>query len=321
MVVNKFAVASAFTCGLLFAVPAMSAVEWTDPVTWAYFGKVDNNGGSQGGDDVSPGWRSYGNEISMTRGAGGGFDLVATGWSDTGNGKTLQTTAFDDYDSGVGTDNRIEGISASSPDHSIDSYQDKICNGDHIYAGKCHNGNHDNIGYDDEDKNYEAVLLSFDEAVNITDIGISWAKQSSGPSNKVDISLLAYKPTTNPNVANGTGSVTGFSNTDTWAGIVSGDWGVVGNYNNMGTGYFSAPSDVLSKTWLVSVFNPAFNSGDQGIFSASNGFKLKGVKTREGISFDEGGEVPVPGTAALFLLGVAALGGSRRKKRPVPAPV
>lgn len=317
MVVNKFAVASAFTCGLLFTVPAMSAVEWTDPVSWEYFGYADNNSGSQSGDDVTPGWQSYGNEISMTRGAGAGFDLVATGWSDTGAGKTLQTTAFNDYSSGVGTGNQIEGTNASSPDHSIDSYQDwnKVC------VKWKNNGKCKQEEWVQEDKNYESVLLSFDEAVNITDIGISWATQSSGSSNKVDISLLAYKPTTNPNVANGTGSVTGFAPTDTWAGIVSGDWGVVGNYNNVGTGYFSAPSDVLSKTWLVSVFNPAFNSGDQGIFSASNGFKLKGVKTREGISFDDGGEVPVPGTAALFLLGVAALGGSRRKKRPVPAPV
>tara|TARA_R110001599_G_scaffold353742_2_gene596075 strand:- start:60395 stop:61318 length:924 start_codon:yes stop_codon:yes gene_type:complete len=307
----------------------MSAVEWTDPVTWAYFGYVDNNSGSQGGDDVTPGWQSFGNEISMTRGDAGGFDLVATGWSDTGTGKTLQTTAFNDYSSGVGTDNQIEGIGASAPDHSIDSFQDvtgRTCDGS-TYRGRCYVPAGPNswreVPFETtyEDKNYEAVLLSFDEAVNITDIGISWATQSSGSSNKADISLLAYKPTTNPNVANGIGAVTGFSPTDTWAGIVSGDWGVVGNYNNVGTGYFSAPSGVLSKTWLVSVFNPAFNSGDLGIFSASNGFKLKGVKTREGISFDDGGEVPVPGTAALFLLGVAALGGSRRKRRPMTAPV
>lgn len=219
---------------------------------------------------------NFGNSLSLT--SSDGINLTITGWSDTND-----SSGPDEVESGkliwantnaLGVQNRDENT--SSPNHAIDSVTS------------------------DADGEYDMLLLQFDTAVNLKGIQLNWA-QGGNSSNTADVSILAYD-------GSGSTSVAG----STWAGVLSsngGNYDSVGNYNSVGLSYYAVnPTEVVSTTWLVGVYNPVFGSGgDYG----DDGFKLSLIKTETPGDDEPPGEVPVPGSLPLMLFGLALLRARR----------
>jgi len=231
---------------------------------------------------------SYGNSISLNQ---DGIELKVSGWSDTAGPSSAPPEGLDDaqliyYGNSLGIRNRDED--SGTPNHSIDSYDP---------------ANNPSWGND-----FDAALLSYDADVKLEGVDIAWAKENyntSNVGNYADLSVLAYT---------GTSAFTGFSSSDTWAGILTKGWSVIGNYSNASAySYQAITTAIESKYWLVSAFNPVF--GNSNWSSRNDGFKLAGARTSTGHTPPPPG-VPNPGTAALLLLGLLAL--KKRSKRSCP---
>ncbi|MAT92923.1 MAG: hypothetical protein CME59_10025 [Halioglobus sp.] len=214
-----------------------------------------------------------GNTLTMSS---GGVGLTVRAYSDTGDvsGDDIVEAArlLWAQSSALGIQNDDENT--SSPNHSIDSVSG------------------------DSDGEFDMLLLEFDTEVNLEGIDLSWATDGGG--NYADVSILAY---------DGTG---GFSPLGgTWADVLSsngGNYNSVGNYNNVGLSYYAVNgADVTSTAWLVGVYNPVFGSGS-GLDSGDDGMKLSLIKTSTPDD-QPPGEVPVPGSLPLMLLGLVLLRG------------
>ena len=224
---------------------------------------------------------NFGNSINLNE---DGINLNVSGWSDTVGPSSsppegLEETKLIYYGNSLGMQNADED--AGSPNHSTDSYDPT---------------NNPSWGND-----FDAALLSYDASVVLEHVGLAWAKEdynTSSEANHADISVLAYT---------GAAPFSGFTSSDTWAGILSKGWSVIDNYSNVAAYSYTAVNSaaVSSKYWLISAFNPVFGNSH---WSAHNdGFKLAGAKTSTGHPPPPPPGVPAPGTAALFLLGLAVL--------------
>lgn len=187
-------------------------------------------------------------------------NFTVTGWSNKSNGD--RTIAQDQIarwaGSGLGVENK------NSPEHAVDN---------------------------SSTKDYDALLFSFDQIVDVSRLGIGWYQKDA------DVSVLAYTGATPF-----TGSLSG-----NWTDLLANGWSVVGNYNRNGTGGFNVnPADASSQYWLVGAYNRAFG----GTLSQNNDFfKLNSI-TFEAI---EVVEVPESSPLILLLLGLAGIGFARRR--------
>ncbi|MCB1844030.1 MAG: hypothetical protein KDI09_13790 [Halioglobus sp.] len=224
----------------------------------------------------------FGNSLNLT--SSDGVNLTITGWSDTndvsGPDRIETAKLIWAQNSALGIQNRDEDT--NSPNHSIDSITS------------------------DADGEFDMLLLQFDTAVRLTGIDLNWAVGGNA-ANRADVSILAYD-------GSGSTSLGG----STWANVLSsngGNYDSVGNYANVGLSYYAVnPAQVESTTWLVGVYNPVFGSGGD---AGDDGFKLGLITTEtDDPQDDPPGEVPVPGSVPLMLLGlvllrrrISALGG------------
>ncbi len=215
----------------------------------------------------------YGNSLNLT--SSDGINLTVSGWSDTndsGGADEIQSARLIwAQGSALGVQNRDENT--NSPNHSVDSITS------------------------DSDGEFDMLLLQFDTAVSLSGIDLDWAVGGNS-SNRADVSILAY---------DGTGSAG--INGSTWGNVLSGNGGnydAVGNYSNVGLSYYAVnPAQIESTSWLVGVYNPVFGSGGD---AGDDGFKLGLVTTEtDDPQDDPPGEVPVPGSIPLMLLGLALL--------------
>lgn len=266
----------------------------------------------------------FGNNIFCTPVGGGAPTVTATAWSNSaGSASTTAgaTTIQDAYitvfqnstgtsPSGIGVTNRLVGTTAdpgesTSPEHAIDN-NGSTCQTCTLTGTAIHRGR------------YDMVLLSFSEAVNLTGLTIGWW------SNDVDITVMAFDPTSSSQTA----SLAGKSYTQ----LTSSGWDLVGHYGNFNPSSsssvlnFSTPSsnsivvagntNIESRYWLIGAYNPTVGTNGQSAPSALNAgndyFKLLSV-IGNASSPPGGGTVPEP--ASLALLAVAALGARRYAKR------
>lgn len=204
--------------------------------------------------------------------------LTITGWSDTGSGDNIQSGKLD-YSNGYGTTLVGRNESANSPNHAIDSYG----------------------GF------YDMVLLSFEKAVNLTQIGIGWAQDAR--NRWADISLAAYK--------GDTFSTSEFSG-QTWSSLrtANAGWDTIGNYGNVGDyDYQSVATGVSSKYWLVGAYNPVFTGGAEtsGLGAGNDAFKLASINANFTKSTRPPTDVPEPSSLAIFALAIVGLLRNKRK--------
>ncbi len=243
------------------------------------------------------GINNTGNGYEHTISSGQGINLTISAWSSTGNGCASVTgnSGVNDVDSciesaklkswggGLGVQNRQEGN--DTPNHAIDNTNDG-------------NNNHD--------LDFDMVLLSFDQAVKITDFGTGWEWRD------YDASVVAYTGATD---------FTGFDSHSNWSDILHKGWGLVDEISDnqtSGTQYardFSVDDkDIHSKHWLVGTFNSAFSStnwtDNNDAFKFSD---LRVVSKPNGTDNNGGTEVNAPAMASV-MFSLFALMMYRRKK-------
>lgn len=191
-------------------------------------------------------------------------NLAVTGWSNNStNAKTIAQDKIGRWTgSGIGVEN------AGSPQHAVDN-----SNGD-----------------------YDALLLSFSNVVDLSKLSIGWVNNQT---NDADVSLLAYT-----GAAPFSGHLNGFGSN--WGALLGSGWSVVGNYARNGTGQFNVNvADVASQYWLVSAYNSAFGTGSN-LGAGNDYFKLKSI-TVEAVN------VPESGTLLLMVMGLFGLVVARRR--------
>ena len=217
--------------------------------------------------------KGYGNRLT--------FDgLSVKGWSDTGDKEDdlkLKSThlKYDDY-WGLMSYNRDR--ESGTPAHSIDSYGD----------------------------DFDMVLLSFDEAVNLAGFTLGWAQENyvndtNEGSSHADVSVLAYSGNDAPALKN-----------NTWADLAGLGWTTEAEVSNADDfAYQAIDSSAASKYWLIGAYNPIF--GSMGWSSGNDGFKLAGVTTNS--PQVPVTSVPEPGTVLMFAAGLFGIALRSRKRQ------
>lgn len=203
--------------------------------------------------------------------------LKVTGWSDTydisGEDEIRNAQLIWAQNDALGIVNRDEPN--TSPDHSIDSFIDA----DPDYGN---------------DGDYDMLLLEFDTAVSLEGIDLKWAKNGNS-SNNADVSILAW---------DGAGDMG--LNGKTWSEVLASNGGgyVSTDNANVGLNYYGVNAgNVASTKWLIGVYNPVFGNGGS---AGNDGIKLDWIRT-DMPDNPPTGDVPVPGSLGLVLLGLAGL--------------
>ncbi|MDT0595762.1 exosortase-dependent surface protein XDP1 [Glaciecola petra] len=230
-------------------------------------------------------------------------------------GVTLEVSAWASTDNGCNNNGQYgNGTGSGDPDpcirdakiNNFNSYGIGIENRDETYNGYTNAPQHaiDNIknGGNSNDLDYEMILLTFSEAVNVSGFNIGWTHSDS------DLSILAY---------NGSNQNPDFFNGNTrWADIVgngtNGGWDLVqesGDVDDYSTLNVSNGT-LFSRYWLVGAYNDVF--GGTNWSNSNDAFKLKGLAT---VSHeDTTGPVNSNTPAVLALMGMfLLLMGYRRK--------
>lgn len=188
-----------------------------------------------------------------------GIGLTITGWTDaTNQGGNLTQSQLGRWSGGVGIENLY------NPEHGVDN----------------------NNGFD-------ALLLSFDTAVSLDGVSISWYQGDA------DMSFAAYT---------GGGSVNSLANLS-WSQFLSNGWVSQGDYiGTASSAYRSVSSSVTSKYWLVGAYNPAFG-GSANYASGKDYMKISGLYTQSPDTPDgnPGTSIPEPTAILLFALGLLCL--------------
>ena len=220
------------------------------------------------------------------------------------NGISLEVSAWASTDNGCNTGGTYGGGTGSGdPDpcirdakiNNFNSYGIGVENRDETANGYTHAPQHaiDNIknGGNHADLDYEMVLLTFSEAVNVSGFDIGWTHSDS------DLSVLAYTGNNN--------SPDFFNSNTRWADIVgngaNGGWDLIQQSNDVDE-YSTlnvSNGSVFSRYWLVGAYNEVF--GGQHWTNDNDAFKLKGLAT---VSHDDNTDTTTANSpTALALMG------------------
>jgi hypothetical protein len=273
--------------------------------------------GTNGG--TSP---AYGNVRTATP-AG----LTATAFADTGNtisrtvngvsvsqGRVLETAYLSWWNDSQGNVPPTGGLGVTN--------RDKCTNCGDANEGSTSNGEH---GLDNNER-WDAILFSFTDAINLTEVGLSWY------TNDADISVFAYEPgqlngtpydttLTAPNLADGSTTYAG-----NVTGLIAKGWELVGNYADLQDRADRTAllgTDKVSSYWLVMAYNAAFSSGGcnkpptDSTATCTNGgsstYDYMKISLVAGQTPPSNG-TPEPGSVVLFGTFLAGLVWVRRKK-------
>ncbi len=248
--------------------------------------------------------KAYGNSWTCSSTSGASAKVTASAWSasisGSGNSRTVGATFASAYlnqnSGGFGVANKTETLSATTPEHSIDSFKTNQSNTNSL----------------------DMVLLSFGTNVTLDKIGIGW---SSGDA---DITVLRW-------IGGAAGPVTGSGDSATLAGRSNGGgWELVGSFadltnpgapqttNSISTGFSSTTT---SSWWLISAFDTGWGASTSCTSTKGgtcdnrdDGFKLNYiVATAPAPTPEPGGSVPEPGSLALAGIAIAGVFSARRR--------
>lgn len=265
-------------CLVAFALLAAgNAVAGTQ--TWDFGNSQDSLSGSDSGNELVLRSGSGGDQVTLTVSAWASTDEC----DDDDDKLCVEEAELRKWSSGLGIVNENEDDDVSAPDHAIDNVRDSDDN-------------------DDDQFEYEMVLLSFSSEVNLTElnIGWSWCRDSCSSYRDADMSVLVHD-----------GSAVNFFNAQTkWSDIAHQGWSVIDNYSNL-----KDDVDVVvnqpqySKHWLVGAFNRVF--GDNWTIN-NDAFKLAGLST---VTRETNEPEPVSAPATLGLFGLLTLILLQRRKK------
>lgn len=173
----------------------------------------------------------------------------------------------------------------------------------------------------------DAISLSFDEAVNLTSVGLGWVGGDS------DFSLLAWVgPGTPGSIVGNTlnGTVPTVANPGASGTLLTSGWALVANYADVGISPNPSSTSVSAKDssnkliyssyWLISAYNTSFGTVNSSGFGAlgtgaTDYFKLLSVAGNT--KPPQGGSAPEPGSLALMGAALAGMVVVRRRKESI----
>lgn len=191
-----------------------------------------------------------------------GLNLSVTGWSYGLFNNRIESSYVGSWDPyGLGVEQSF------SPDHGIDNF----------------------LG------DYDMLLLSFDQAIELDTIASGWHYNDS------DASIMAYTGGPVADVTSGFGG-------NKWQDLLLEGWSFIGDYYNVGSTTTNVNQGGLtSQYWLVGAYNQHLG-GTSGGSSSNDFFKLKSAT----VSVNP---VPLPGSLVLFGTALLWFGSVRRKRR------
>jgi len=155
----------------------------------------------------------------------------------------------------------------------------------------------------DNNERYDSILYSFNRAVSLTQVQLSWY------SNDSDISVLAF-----------TGA--SFNEATNLAGLrydqlLTNGWTLVGHYHNLHTSSYQAAisTGISSSYWLIGAANPLV--GGSVADTTTDNVKIAALAATVKTQFTPPPPptgVPEPGTLALFGLGALMLARTRARR-------
>lgn len=218
-------------------------------------------------------------------------DLTLSGWS-TATGTTSNPTAGTTFAAAKIYDWGSSGLGVVASNESSNS------TGPHSTDNK--NGT-------------DAILLSFDNAVDLESIKIGWNGTDNGGSydtgESSDISILAYTGLTPPSPDMSGASL---------ATLTSSGWTLVGNYGQVGmlaNETANISSSITSSWWLISAYNAAYgnqaSSSGYALTAGNDYFKLLSVAGNN----PPRNETPEPGSMVLLGAGLVGMMALRRRRQ------
>lgn len=219
----------------------------------------------------------FGNSWSASQ---SGTTLTVNGFSTTGAGSTFATASVASFGSGSGFGiyNQAEGLSASSPQHSMDN-----------------NGKLDMLAL------HFTGAGSTDISVALTSITAGWHSTDS------DISLLRWGGSGAPTIVG-----------KTQAQLLSAGWELVSSYSNLpddtpvATGLTALSQG--SSWWLISAYSSLWGGGE-GWTEGNDYVKL--LASVSALTVPQGPGTPEPGSLALAAAAALGLYSMRRRTRRI----
>jgi hypothetical protein len=283
----QLAVAAALTCA--FASSAMASGTYS-------FGDGTNAGTTNGKTTFTG--SNYGNTETYAAKTGTGPSVTISAFGSNGTGGKLQTAYLNNnYSTNSKTELAItsQGSTGGSGTSELSGGQPNTTNSEHAI---------------DNDGGYEALLLSFTQAVTLASVSIGFP---SGGTPDSDMSVLEYVGNAGAlNVSGASASLT----TLTFADLLTHGWALVSQSTLMNVavapdnGTAAINGGTSSQYWMVGAYMAiGANGANTGGYDA---VKVNGFSVDTGVGQTK---VPEPASIALFGIAGAGLVASRRRRK------
>lgn len=234
-------------------------------------------------------------------------------YASTATGGTYTYTGADgDADASNDISMTISGWAAtgSNPSGGINNYDSDLIHYGHglgLYRSNDSDHEIDNLGTD------EFIVFHFSEPVSLATYSFGWVDTDA------DSTLLAYDPNNDGfHTGSETNASLGLQSSETIGDLLSNGWDAIAHY----PGTSAAPqtidttgetASIFSSYWIIGAYLSDITPQLSGGLHKKDAFKLASLGVmRNPPDEPPGGEAPIPSSAYLFLIGLAALGRKLR---------
>lgn len=288
--VSSLLAAALVAVGGMTALPAQAVTKYT----WTPGAPSKNGSGS---------WYD-GNTSTST--ADGGISFTATAWSNT-DGTTGDTNKIQEATLGGWTSSGF-GLGVYNQD-AVKTSNCPSSNGNTGSADNCEDYSPEHSV--DNNGRYDSILYSFNQAIQLTDVSLSWSSTDS------DITVLAYTGS-QPFALSALKGLTYSELTDVTDLLTKG-WTLVGHYADLVAGTPKAVNDgsqtagkiITSSQWLIGAYNDLVGGTTTNLSKGNDYVKIGALK---GVKPPPQQQVPEPGSLALLGLGGLLLARARYRR-------